>query len=63
MFRRIPRERGAKLNIIVFNVPESEKESVDDRKNDDLEYLRGMMSDVEVNVPFSQVSRIGAEES
>ena len=48
------------LNIIVFNVPESEKESGDDRKNDDLEYLRGMMSDVELNVPFSQVSRIGA---
>ena len=51
-----------KVNIIVFNVPESEKESVDDRKNDDLEYLRGMMSDVELNVPFSQVSRIGAQE-
>ena len=51
-----------KLNIIVFNVPESEKESVDDSKNDDLEYLRGMMSDVELNVPFTQVSRIGAME-
>ena len=41
-----------KLNIIVFNVPESEKESDDGRKNDNLEYLRGMMSDVELNVPF-----------
>ena len=35
-----------KLSILIFNVPESEKESVDDRKKDDLEYLRGMMSDV-----------------
>ena len=51
-----------KLNIIVFNVTESDKESVDDKKNDDLEYLRGMMSGVELNVPFSQVSRIGATE-
>ena len=63
MLRRVPGEsEQRKLNIIVFNVHESEKESVDDRKNDDLEYLRGMMSDVELNVPFSQVSRIGAME-
>ena len=59
MFRRIPREiEQRKLNIIVFNVPDTEKESVDVRKNDDLEFLRGMMSDVELNVPFSQVSMI-----
>ena len=51
-------KKQRKLNSIVFNVPESEKESVDDRKNDDLEYLRGMMSDVELNEPFSQVSSI-----
>ena len=47
----------------MLNVPESEK---GDRvlmigKNDDLEYLRGMMSDVKLKVPFSQVSRIGAK--
>ena len=61
-FKEFREREQRKLNIIVFNVPESEKESVDDRKNDDLEYLRGMMSDVELNVPFYQVSRIGAME-
>ena len=57
------REReGRKLNIMLFNVPESEKEDPEDKKKDDMEFLRVLMSEINLTVPFSQVIRIGVAE-
>ena len=57
------REReGRKLNIMLFNVPESEKEDPEEKKKDDLEFLRILMSEIKLTVPFSQVIRIGVTE-
>ena len=57
------REReGRKLNIMLFNVPESEKEDPEDKKKDDMEFLRILMSEINLTVPFSQVIRIGVAE-
>ena len=57
------RERESrKLNIMLFNVPESEKEDPEEKKKDDLEFLRILMSEIKLTVPFSQVIRIGVAE-
>ena len=53
---------GRKLNIMLFNVPESEKEDPEEKKNDDLEFLRILMAEIKLTVPFSQVIRIGVTE-
>ena len=57
------RERGGRtLNIMLFNVPKSEKEDPEETKNDDLEFLRILMSEIKLTVPFSQVLRIVVTE-
>ena len=44
---------------MLFNVPESDPE---EKKKDDLEFLRILMSEIKLTVPFSQVIRIGVAE-
>ena len=53
---------GRKLNIMLFNVPESEKKDPEEKKKDDLEFLRILMAEIKLTVPFSQVIRIGVAE-
>ena len=47
---------------MLFNVPESEKEDPEEKKKDDLEFLRILMAEIKLTVPFSQVIRIGVAE-
>ena len=47
---------------MLFNVPESEKEDPEGKKKDDLEFLRVLMSEIKLTVPFFQVIRIGVAE-
>ena len=50
------------MNIMLFNVPESETEDPEEKKKDDLEFLRILMAEIKLTVPFSQVIRIGVAE-
>ena len=47
---------------MLFNVPESENEDPEEKEKDDLEFLRILMSESKLTVPFSQVIRIGVAE-
>ena len=53
---------GRTLNIMLYNAPESEKDDPEEREDDDLEFLRILMSEIKLTVPFSQVIRIGVAE-
>ena len=52
------RERR-KLNLILFNVKESDKESGEEKKADDLESVRDILSKVNINTPLSKPTRLG----
>ena len=54
------REReDRKLNLIIFNIPESKKEDGEDRQKDDLEALRILLAKLDLKVPLSNVIRLG----
>lgn len=48
-----------KLNLVVFNMPESNRDEAADRVSDDLEKLRAMLKTIEANVPITKTDRLG----
>ena len=51
-----------KHNIVVFNIPESDKVEGEEKKKDDIEALRVLMSKLDLTIPLSNVVRIGSED-
>jgi hypothetical protein len=51
-----------KLNVIFFNVDESEAEDTNQAKQDDLAALRGILDSIEAKVPLANPIRLGKKE-
>ena len=48
-----------KLNLVIFNLKESKKEDNEDRKKDDVEAMRTLLSSISEPLPFSRTVRLG----
>ena len=51
--------KNRKLNLIIFNLPESKADDGKTRMDDDLESVRRLLAVVEVAVPISKATRLG----
>ena len=60
--KEIAEREKRKLNLMVFNFPESEKETGLARKADDLERCRKLLADISAVVPVASVTRLQAAE-
>ena len=52
-----------KLNLIIFNLPESKATEIEKRKEDDQEEIRGLLDKIDALVPFSKCVRLGKAPS
>ena len=52
-----------KLNVVFFNVKESQDENHEERKNEDAEAVRSILDTLDVQAPFSNPTRLGKKEN
>ena len=61
--KEVEERQNRKLNVVFFNVEESQNESHEERKNEDAEAVRGILDALSVQTPFSNPTRLGKKES
>lgn len=59
VIKEVQERQDRRLNIVVFNVQESEAEDAEQRKKADLDNIRAIFDTVGVSVPLAKLTRLG----